>query len=91
MKTVSKPAFDHHLHQCRIIGQIDRGLSVKRYFLTAFLPLDECGQEMGLEIDFVADKVVIHKKDGSTPSSIVNLIQLGNNLLGSFHAWPMPQ
>ena len=46
---------------------------------------------MVLEIGFVADKVVIHKKDLPTPPLIVKPVQLGNNLLGCFHAYAMPE
>ncbi len=83
-KNRGKTGINHHLHQFRVICQIDGSLGNE---VTAFLslsPANEGRQNFFFELLTVTDEIVIHKKDISAPAQRVHLIQLGNDLSSSF-------
>src|ERR1039457_7061328 len=74
---------DHKFHEAGIVREIDRrfGGEVER-ILFSLHPFDYCRKNLSFQFTFVADEVVINKKDCPAPSTVIQAVQLGNQLPG---------
>lgn len=76
----------HHFHEFGVIGEVDRCFGKKDASFFILTPFDQGRKQMLLKGTFVADKIVVHKKDIAAPTRLVNCVQFSNYLLRRFGA-----
>jgi hypothetical protein len=79
------------LEEVGVIGDVDRSLGAEGEGAGVFLPLDEGGEEFGFEVVFVADEVIVDKKDGTIPAELAEAVEFGGDLGDGFEAWAMAE
>ena len=76
-----KTALGHHLHQFLVRGQVHGGFRREAEGIAPLdLPLLQ-GRQQQFGVALVADEVVIHQEDRAPPAQVVEVLELGDQLL----------
>ena len=65
--------------------------SIERHAALTLAPFDQRRQHFGFDLFFVANKIIVHKKDAFAPAQCIQAIQLGDDLSGGLGARVVPQ
>ena len=66
-----EPGPNHQANKFLVIREVDGSLRKKDASLFVSTPVDQCGQQFGLQVFFVSDKIIIHEKNAASPAAVI--------------------